>query len=213
MVQPLAVAQAHVLHMTQPVVGQAHADAAHRRAHAGATVVAHHDDVLDLQMLHRELDGRQRVQVAVHHHIGHVAVNENLARVQPGDFIGRHAAVGAAYPHVARALLLGQAREKAGLAGFSGRRPTRVVVQQFVQFFAHCVHHLQGPCLCPQFTQACGWPRSSAGRTTEGPRRRWHRLGWPRTWGTPPVQAGRRQRLRFIPTHMGNAAWGPRQPI
>jgi hypothetical protein len=38
--------RAHVLHVAQPVVGQADAGVAHRRAHAAAAVVAHHDDVL-----------------------------------------------------------------------------------------------------------------------------------------------------------------------
>ena len=35
----------------------------------------------------------------------------------------------------------------------------------------------------------------------------------PRTWGTPIVQAGRRRRVRFIPTHVGNThTHSPRAP-
>ena len=57
-------------------------------------------------VLHRKLNGGQRVQVGVHHHVGDVAVHEDLARVQPRDLVGRHAAVGAADPHVLGRLLL-----------------------------------------------------------------------------------------------------------
>jgi hypothetical protein len=45
---------AHVAHVPQPVVGQAHARAGHARVHAAAAVVAGDQDVLDLQQVHGE---------------------------------------------------------------------------------------------------------------------------------------------------------------
>ena len=62
-----------------------------------------------VQHIHGELDHRQRVQVGVHHEVGDVAVHEELTRQQADEFIGRHAAVGAADPQIL-GLLLGQQR-------------------------------------------------------------------------------------------------------
>ena len=80
-------------------------DAAMRRPHAAAAVVAADDDVLDLQHVDGVLQHRQAVQVGVHDDVGDVAVDEQLARQQADDLVGRHAAVGAADPQVARRLL------------------------------------------------------------------------------------------------------------
>ena len=137
MFKPLAVSQTHVLHMTQPVVGQANADAAQCRAHTGAAVVAHHHDVLDLQVLDGKLDGGQSVQVGVHNQVGDVAMYKHFTRVQARDFIRGHAAVSTTNPHVLGALLLRQAAEKPGLACLGGHGPGLVVGQQFGEFFAH----------------------------------------------------------------------------
>jgi hypothetical protein len=103
------MAQAHVLHMTQPVVGQAHACAACGGQHTTATVVAHHHDVLDLERIDRILNNGQSVQIGMHHHVGHVAMHKHFTRVEARDLVGRHAAVGAADPQVLGVLLVGQA--------------------------------------------------------------------------------------------------------
>ena len=84
--------------MAYPVVGQADAGAFERRLDATAAVMADHHDVLDLQPLDRELDRRQRVQVGVDDDVGDVAVHEHLTRIEPGDLVGRHPAVGTADP-------------------------------------------------------------------------------------------------------------------
>ena len=89
--------------------------------------MAHHHHMFDLDALYRELNGGECIQVGVHHHIGDVAVHEHLARVQTGDFIGGHAAVGAAYPHVLGALLVGQVGEKAGPSALDVGSPGAVV--------------------------------------------------------------------------------------
>jgi hypothetical protein len=99
--------------------------------------VAHHHDVLDLERVHRELDHRQRIQVGLGHHIGHVAVHEQLARQQAHQLIGRHAAVGAADPQVLRRLLLEQAGEEAGRLRLGGRGPLPVLLEEFVQLEIH----------------------------------------------------------------------------
>jgi hypothetical protein len=118
---------------TQPVVGQAHAGTTQRGQHAAATVVTHHQNVLDLEEIDRVLDHRQRIQIRVHHHIGHVAVHEHLARVQTGDLVGRHPAVGAADPQVFGVLLVGQPREEPGLLALHARGPGPVVVEKVLK--------------------------------------------------------------------------------
>ena len=52
---PVVVLRVHVLHVAQPVVGEAHALVLERRRDAAAAVVAAHDDVLDLEHVDREL--------------------------------------------------------------------------------------------------------------------------------------------------------------
>ena len=96
----------HVLDVPEPVVGQANALVLKCRGNAAAAVVTADDDVFDLQHIHRELHHRQTVEVAVHDDVGNIAMHEELAGAQTYDLIGRHAAVCAADPQVARPLLL-----------------------------------------------------------------------------------------------------------
>jgi hypothetical protein len=132
-----AVPQLHVVHMAQPVVGQAHARAAQGGQHTTAAVMPHHHDVLHLEVIHRKLDDRQRVQVRVHHHIGHIAMHKHLARIQPRDFIGRHAAVRTANPEVLGRLLVRQLGEKTRALQLHAGSPVAVVVEQVLEAIGH----------------------------------------------------------------------------
>src|SRR5471032_1118703 len=123
----------HVLHVAQPVVGQADAGACHGRVHALAAVVADDDDVLDFQHVDGELQHRQAVQVRMDDDVGDVAVDEDVARRQSQQLIGRHAAVGTAYPQVFRRRLLRQPVEEVGVALDLRIGPDAVVVQQMLQ--------------------------------------------------------------------------------
>src|SRR5699024_6199032 len=96
-------------------------------------VVADHQDVLDLQGIHRELDGAQGIEVGMHDHVGDVAVDENFARRQVDDLGGGNAGVGAADPEVFRGLLPGQVFEKRGVPGGDFVGPTQVVGKQVFQ--------------------------------------------------------------------------------
>jgi hypothetical protein len=85
--------------------------ATQRHAHAAAAVVADDDHVLDVQQVDGEVDHRQAVQIGVHDQVADIAVHEHFARRQPGDLVGRHAAVGAADPQVLGRLLAEQLGE------------------------------------------------------------------------------------------------------
>ena len=80
-VQALAMAHSHILHMAQPVVGQANAGTTRCRQHTAATIMAHHHDVLYLERIHSVLNDRQRIQIGVHHHVGHIAMHKDLTRL------------------------------------------------------------------------------------------------------------------------------------
>jgi hypothetical protein len=123
--------------VVKPVVRQADARAAQARLHAGAAVVADHHDVLDFQHVDGELDHRLRVEVAVHHEIGDVSVDEDLARRQAEDLVGRHARIGAADPQIARRMLRGELAEVFGIVCKPGLLPGAVAVEEFGQFGAH----------------------------------------------------------------------------
>ena len=66
----------HVLHMAEPIVRQPQSFLAKHGAHTAAAVVTANDDVFDPQDIHGELRHRQAVEIRMHHHVGHVAVDE-----------------------------------------------------------------------------------------------------------------------------------------
>ena len=101
-----------------------------RRTHPAAAVVAAHDDVLDLEHVDRVLQHRQAVQIGVHDDVGDVAVDEQLARPQADDLVGRHAAVRAADPQVLRQLLRRQRPEEVGIVIGDAAGPAAVVVEK-----------------------------------------------------------------------------------
>ena len=131
--QPWRMLVRNVFHMAQPVVGQAGGALFHHRLHAATAIVADDHHMFDLQHLHRELQHRQAVQVAVHHQVGDVAMHEHLAGVEADDLVGRHAAVGAADPQKARRLLPRQPAEELGVVIDALLGPGAVVGKQAVE--------------------------------------------------------------------------------
>ncbi len=79
-VKKTVVLVAYILDVAQPVVGQAQTSVFQRGAHAAAAVMADHHDMAHLEHVNRKLDHRQAVQIGMHHHVGDIAVNKNLAR-------------------------------------------------------------------------------------------------------------------------------------
>src|SRR5690606_7106904 len=63
-------------------------------------------------------------------HVGDVAVDEHLARCEPGDLVGRHAAVRAPDPEDLRGLLPRELAEEAGLVALDGLGPAAVVLEE-----------------------------------------------------------------------------------
>jgi hypothetical protein len=124
-----------VLHVSEPVVGEAHARAAHRRLHAAAAVVPDHEDVLHLQDIDRELHDRQTVEIGVNHHVGDVAVDEDVARQQSDDLVGRDATVRAPYPQIGRRLLARKLGEEIRVLAQDAFGPFTVVLEQLVERF------------------------------------------------------------------------------
>jgi len=60
--------------------------------------VADNQNMLDLEYLHGIFQYGHTVKVSMHHQVGDVAVNKDLPRQQPDDFVGGYPAVGAADP-------------------------------------------------------------------------------------------------------------------
>ena len=130
-----AVLVAHVFHMAQPQVHQTHPLIVHHGLHATAAIVAHDHDVLDPQRIHGELDDRLAIEVGMHHHIGDIAMDENLAGQESHDLVGRHAGIGTTDPQIFRTLQVGQSREEIRIGGSCFRSPTGVGGKQFRQVF------------------------------------------------------------------------------
>ncbi len=80
-----------------------------------------------------ELDDGEAIQVGVHHEVGHVAVDEDLAGGEADDFVGGHAAVGAADPEVLGLLQGGEAVEEVRVGLAHAVRPLAVVFEERVQ--------------------------------------------------------------------------------
>ena len=75
------------------------------------SIVPADDDLAHFQCFYREFQRREQVQIGRVHHIGNVAVNEDLAGIETRHHIRRHAAVRAPDPEEFRGLQRGKARE------------------------------------------------------------------------------------------------------
>src|SRR5262249_13041752 len=116
----------------------------------------------------RELNGRQAIQIGVHHDVRHVAVHEHFARHQPGDLVRRHAAVRAADPQVSRLLLLRQSPEELGILPRGLRRPGAVVLEELGEH-AHARILLTAWALAAGPRAAAAAPPDAAASTTAPP--------------------------------------------
>jgi hypothetical protein len=88
----------HILHVTQPIVGQSGRASLRHGLYSTTAVVADHHDRLDLQNLHGELQYRQAVEIGVNLEIGHVSMDKHLARQEAEDLVRGNPTVGAADP-------------------------------------------------------------------------------------------------------------------
>lgn len=127
----------------QPVIDQPERPATDRGPNAPATVVAAHDDVLHAQLMHRIFDHGEHVQIGRVNEIGDVAMNEHLARLQTRNHIGRHTAVGTAYPKILRLLQGCQAFKIVCFLGLSLTGPSLVPGEElfdhgYLRFLGFC---------------------------------------------------------------------------
>ncbi|MCY1402922.1 hypothetical protein D9M71_180840 [compost metagenome] len=121
-----------VANRAQPAVDQAELAILHRRPYAAAAIVAGHQDVFDLEHVDGVLDHRQAVQVGVQYHVGHVAVNEQVAGQHTHDFIGRYARIGTADPEEFGRLLASKLGEEVWIFLLDRIGPALVVINQFL---------------------------------------------------------------------------------
>ncbi len=64
------------------------------------------------------------------HHVGDIAVDEQIARQQADNLVGRHPRIGTADPQVLRHLLLGQFGEELRILFLDRLGPAGVVVEE-----------------------------------------------------------------------------------
>src|SRR6266487_852096 len=127
---------AHVLNMPQPVVDQTMSLMLERRADAAAVIVSTNDDMTDAQHVDRELQNGKAVQVGVRHHVGNIAVDEDLSRRKTDNLVRRHTAVRTTDPEIFRRLLLGEALEKLRVPPAHPSGPGRVLFEKMRQLRA-----------------------------------------------------------------------------
>ena len=131
--------------MTQPVVDQAQSLFFERGLDAAAAIMADHHDVTHLEYVDGELHHRQAVEIGVHHHVADIAMDEDFAGHEAGDFVGRHARVGTADPQIFRRLQVGQLAEELAVAGAHGIGPNPVVLKQVAEVIAMLTHFPNSP--------------------------------------------------------------------
>ena len=117
----------------QPMIDEPQPPPIHGRADPAATIVADHQDMLDLDHIDRELQDRQVVGVLRRSEIGDIAMDEQLAWIETDNLIGRHPAVGATDPQVVRGLLARQPLEKARVLSDLALGPSTIVVFEVVK--------------------------------------------------------------------------------
>lgn len=87
-----------VLDVAEPVIDEAQLVPIHCGADASATIVADDHDVLDFQHLDGKLDHGEAVEVGMNDDIGDISMDEDFARFEADDLVGRDSAIGAADP-------------------------------------------------------------------------------------------------------------------
>jgi len=123
----------YVLNVPQPIVAQAQTGTPQRRIHTAATVMTADDDVADFEDVHGKLHHGKAVEVGMNDDVGDVAMNEQLAGQQADNFVGGHAAVGAAYPQVRGGLLAGKLEEEIRILLRDPSGPGFIAVKQFFE--------------------------------------------------------------------------------
>src|SRR5262249_1882411 len=99
----------------QPMVDETTTSAVDGGADTAAAIMPNHHDVLHLEHVDGKLEHRQIIGVLRGGEIGHIAMDEQLPRIEADNCICRDAAVGAADPEIARRLLPLEAAEKVGV--------------------------------------------------------------------------------------------------
>ena len=77
----------NILHVAQPIIGQAHALTPHDSLDTTAAIMTDDHDVLYFEYIDGELNDREAIKIRVHDHISNIAMNENLPRQQADDLV------------------------------------------------------------------------------------------------------------------------------
>lgn len=101
-----------VFNLPEPLVEHSVSVRRQRRFNAAASVVPAHDDMLDLEVLHREGEDAQEVEVGMVYEVRDVSVGENLTWGYPRDLLGWNSTIGASDPKKLRPLLPGHIFEE-----------------------------------------------------------------------------------------------------
>ena len=123
----------------QPMIDEAATLAVYGRRDAAASIMANNKDVFDFEDIHGELENRQVVRVLRGREVGDVAVNEELTRIEPDDFVRGHAAVGTADPEIRRSLLAHEPSKEAWIGAGHPLGPGAVVCFQVLEHSNSCV--------------------------------------------------------------------------
>ncbi len=119
----LAVTQIKLADGMYPVYDQPELLAFQRGFDTAAAVVTADNDMFDLEYIDCILYDGQTVEVGMQNDVCDIAMNEQLARQQIDDFIGRNPAVGAAYPQIFGCFAVRTADERSPGFPLSSVRP------------------------------------------------------------------------------------------
>src|SRR5689334_1193168 len=120
----------YVADVADPVVDEAERLMPESCQYTAAAVVAADDHVRHLEHVDRVLHDRQTIEVGMDDEVGHVAVDEDFARVEARNLVGGNAAVGATDPQVARRLLRHESFEITGVSVYGFAGPGPIVCEQ-----------------------------------------------------------------------------------
>ena len=107
-----AVRSGQLANWMQPMVNETTTSAVDGGADAAAAIMSDHHNMLHFEYVDGKLEHRQIVGILRRGEIGHIAVYEQLAGVEANNRSGRHTAIGAADPEIARRLLVFEATEE-----------------------------------------------------------------------------------------------------
>ena len=120
-----------IIDMAQPIVRKPHPFITQGGQNTAAAIVTADNDMLHMKDIDGKLDDGKRIEIRVDNNVGDIAVYKDFTGSKADQFLGRHTAVGTAYPKILGLLLKGELCKEIGILRVQIFCPRSIVGKEF----------------------------------------------------------------------------------